>query len=323
MRLHQGILTSSLVLGLALTATSTASAQPGPQPVIINNFDLQELSPRARREVEELLARKRAAPTQENARIRVGRRGDIFDGDIGRDGVDIRLLGGSIRIGGKNRPRPQQLALYEEAVEQVPGDYRVGMIATTLFESPDSKVGVGVYVEGVEPNSPAAAAGLQKGDVITSAGEEPVTSVEQLFDLTEQTAGQPMVLGVSRENENFTARLTPEFVGPAIPDDLTITLTKSGNRPLHIHVAKGGIEFEIEGEQLDQLVAKYKPYIVQMLKKGLSEAQSGEVPTPGADPTSNPSIDLGTPAPALGEPGPSLGVPQDSLDDVVPEAPKD
>lgn len=94
------------------------------------------------------------------------------------------------------------------------------------------------------------------------------------------------------------------------PDDLIITMVKRGREPMFITVEKGAISFTIPAEKLEEMIDKYKPYVVQMLKNGLSN--SGETDS-SATPDSSPPIDLGAPATDLGEPaelpGPELGDP--------------
>ncbi|UCD67509.1 MAG: PDZ domain-containing protein, partial [Betaproteobacteria bacterium] len=56
----------------------------------------------------------------------------------------------------------------------------------------------GLFVERAE--GPAAAAGLRRGDVILAVGSTPVSSVEQLLELSEQ-AGNSVALLVQRNNQ--------------------------------------------------------------------------------------------------------------------------
>ncbi len=57
----------------------------------------------------------------------------------------------------------------------------------------------GLLVRGVEDGSPAAAAGIERGDLLVSAGGAPLTTVDALFDALEAAAGSGTVtLGVVR-----------------------------------------------------------------------------------------------------------------------------
>ena len=68
----------------------------------------------------------------------------------------------------------------------------------------------GVLVTSVEPNSPAAVAGLHDGDVILSCGDEAVTAVGDLHrHLTDERVGVPMKVGVLRGTERRQLTVVP------------------------------------------------------------------------------------------------------------------
>jgi serine protease Do len=54
----------------------------------------------------------------------------------------------------------------------------------------------GLLVRGVEPDSPAAAAGLQPGDLLVAVGDRPLHGYDELFDALE--TGGPLTLTVVR-----------------------------------------------------------------------------------------------------------------------------
>jgi serine protease Do len=54
----------------------------------------------------------------------------------------------------------------------------------------------GLLVRGVEPDSPAASAGLESGDLLVAAGDRPLHGYDELFDALE--AGGPLTLTVVR-----------------------------------------------------------------------------------------------------------------------------
>ena len=76
------------------------------------------------------------------------------------------------------------------------------------FQAPEDR---GLLVVRVEPDRPAARAGLRVGDVIVSAGGEPVC---EPFDLVRMVAaapaGEAIQLGVLRDAEERTLRVEPE-----------------------------------------------------------------------------------------------------------------
>jgi serine protease Do len=55
----------------------------------------------------------------------------------------------------------------------------------------------GLLVRGVETESPAAVAGLQRGDLIVRAGDAEVASIDDVFDALEAAGGE-LRLGVVR-----------------------------------------------------------------------------------------------------------------------------
>jgi S1-C subfamily serine protease len=67
-----------------------------------------------------------------------------------------------------------------------------------------------ILVVGVEPGSPAAAAGVQDGDLIVALGEQPVANVDQLHRLlTDQLIGSDTKLTVLRRYERFELPIRP------------------------------------------------------------------------------------------------------------------
>ena len=72
-----------------------------------------------------------------------------------------------------------------------------------------------VTVMGVSGNSPAAQAGLQKGDVIVALNDKPITQVSQFIDYTQQAKGQAVALTVDRNGERMSVSLTPRANPPA------------------------------------------------------------------------------------------------------------
>jgi len=191
-----------LCLCFLSTAAVAADQQPPSKPVPITNQDLERLSPAARKELLELIEFKRQNPDPRPGEFRFQEKG-IVEGNVGPGGVNIRLLGGAIQIGGKKKgpPQPKPVANYHPP-------------------------GVPVY-----------------------------------------------------------------------PEDLVITMVKRGNEPLLITLQRGSFSISMTGDQLEQMIDKYKPYVVQMLRQALQ--QSGE---PAEAPEGPPSSDLGTPATELGEP---------------------
>jgi len=61
----------------------------------------------------------------------------------------------------------------------------------------------GVAVTSVEPGSPAAAAGLRRGDVILEVDQKPVNTVEEFMESTSDISSKPVLLLVWRQGSTF------------------------------------------------------------------------------------------------------------------------
>lgn len=63
-----------------------------------------------------------------------------------------------------------------------------------------------------------------------------------------------------------------------MPDDLTVQITKEGNKPAKVHVKKGDKSWDTTSDKLDALPKEIRPHVEQMLQRplGLSMAAPGE-----------------------------------------------
>lgn len=89
---------------------------------------------------------------------------------------------------------------------------------TTVGTVYECVVPVGSGKTTCEPDdapSPAAAAGLQPGDEIVSVGGRTLMGWEELREIIRESAGQPVVLGVQRGEEDLKLTLTPALT--AVP----------------------------------------------------------------------------------------------------------
>jgi Do/DeqQ family serine protease len=67
----------------------------------------------------------------------------------------------------------------------------------------------GAVVNALDPNGPAADAGLQRGDVILSLGDKPVASVEELRTrMSRLKPGERATLGVARDGRRLKVEVT-------------------------------------------------------------------------------------------------------------------
>ncbi|MBI2870493.1 MAG: Do family serine endopeptidase [Candidatus Omnitrophica bacterium] len=93
-------------------------------------------------------------------------------------------------------PRPSQQAAVEQEPETAVTPWRgitVAPLTEELVKELDITDTEGVFVAQVEPKSPAGAAGLEHGDVITQVNRQSVASVEGFAKLTSQLKGDVLL----------------------------------------------------------------------------------------------------------------------------------
>jgi S1-C subfamily serine protease len=85
----------------------------------------------------------------------------------------------------------------------------LGVSARTAADDQNSGVGNGAEIVSVDPDSAAAKAGLQAGDVVTAVGDRPVTTSTELTAAVRSKApGDKVALTVRRGNDTRTAEVT-------------------------------------------------------------------------------------------------------------------
>src|SRR5690606_31776203 len=84
---------------------------------------------------------------------------------------------------------------------------------------------------GVEPGSPAAAAGIQPGDRILEAAGEPVPSWQRLVAIIQEHPGQPVDLVIERGGVARTVSVTPAAVTVELPEGGTREIGRIGIAP--------------------------------------------------------------------------------------------
>jgi S1-C subfamily serine protease len=85
----------------------------------------------------------------------------------------------------------------------------LGVSARTAADDQNGDVGTGAEIVSVEPDSAAAKAGLQVGDVVTAVGDRPVTtSTELTAAVRSQAPGEKVDLTVRRGDRTQTAEVT-------------------------------------------------------------------------------------------------------------------
>jgi serine protease Do len=97
-------------------------------------------------------------------------------------------------------PRPLQIL--------ASGGGRIG-VSVSDIEGSDVKASSGVVIESVEEDSPAAEAGMRKGDVVVEFDGERVRSVRQFTRLVSETpAGRRIAAAVMRDGQRVSLNLT-------------------------------------------------------------------------------------------------------------------
>jgi regulator of sigma E protease len=134
-------------------------------------------------------------------------------------------LGGFVKMVGEDPDEEVSLAERQRAFQQQSLWTRMAIVlagpgANLLFAAavfslvfiaygarvPSDAARVGAVME----NMPAAAAGLQGGDVITAVDGEPVDRWDRLFELIRGSQGRTLDLTVQREGTSFELEVTPQ-----------------------------------------------------------------------------------------------------------------
>jgi serine protease Do len=152
---------------------------------------------------------------------------------------------------------------------RLPGFGRVSMIGVRLgdvtaettktYKLPRAE---GAIVEHVNPNSPAAAAGLSEKDVIVIFDGERVRSAAHLTRLVQETpAGREVMLGVMRDGRRTDLRITPQSGGtwfdPRFGDVLDVVTQGVGDAPANRGRSRLGVNVQaVSGELGDYFGVK-------------------------------------------------------------------
>jgi serine protease Do len=84
------------------------------------------------------------------------------------------------------------------------------VIGPQLAQYFGSQGGNGLLVRSVDPNSPAAAAGLRAGDVVVRANAVIVTGTSEWYKLVRENRGKPVSVVIMRDRQEETLVLVPD-----------------------------------------------------------------------------------------------------------------
>ena len=158
--------------------------------------------------------------------------------------------------------------------------------------------GEGVIVNGVMADSPAAKAGFKSQDVVYKVGKKVVKEPADLSRMIRESKGQQVAIELIRDGKRQTLTITPEVRGresaegvqkapdwtrwlsrpePALPDDMTVTITKSGKKQVQVVVQQGNKKWEADEQDLDKLPETARSYVERMLPRPRVAARGGPV----------------------------------------------
>ena len=99
-------------------------------------------------------------------------------------------------------------------------------IVIALIGWPFVRADVTVY--DIMPDSPAAAAGLQQGDIIVALDDQPVESADDFNDLITQQTDEPVNLLIERDGKQFDVSLTARAVESSDTERVYVTAIIEG-----------------------------------------------------------------------------------------------
>jgi S1-C subfamily serine protease len=130
----------------------------------------------------------------------------------GQQGVPVTVIGDQVVVG-FDRPRLERVIAQmraRPAAASSTGRKPLGakVADASRYAMPGGTAVRGAYVGGVNPGSPAEAAGLKAGDVITAVGGTPVGSVDDLTAALGKLGPGPVQLTVARGTSTRTVTAT-------------------------------------------------------------------------------------------------------------------
>ncbi|WP_091491791.1 M50 family metallopeptidase [Microbacterium pygmaeum] len=97
-----------------------------------------------------------------------------------------------------------------------------------------------------DPVAPAAAAGMQPGDVVVAVNGRPVETFAEVFEVIQNSPAQQISLVVERDGSPRTLTMTPIAVPRAVTDDAGRVVTDANGAPVTEQVGIVGMRQEVE-----------------------------------------------------------------------------
>ncbi len=114
-------------------------------------------------------------------------------------------------------------------------------------ENAKSVKDVKIQVSGTIKDSPADKAEIKIGDTIIRADETKINSIEDLQNYTQENLGEPMVLSITRGNENLTKEIIPRENYPEDEGAMGISLAQTAVVSYSfLEAIKQGFEYTIQ-----------------------------------------------------------------------------
>lgn len=111
----------------------------------------------------------------------------------------------------------------------------LALVLITVVVGIQGESRLNVYVAEVQPDSPAEAAGWQAGDRFLEIDGQPITSIDRVVSLTEDSAGKPMQVTLLRDGERVQSEVVPRTDPP--PGHGRIGMLITGSAQARIVVA--------------------------------------------------------------------------------------
>lgn len=145
----------------------------------------------------------------------------LFEAGGTRYTINLLPLGGFVLPAGENDPSiPEGLAAsskWKRILVLAAGPLANILIAFVIFvaaykfSAPDFQR---VLISEVQPDTPAAAAGLQEGDLLLEIDGAPIDGFESVQAVVRSNAGTPVILDILRNEEPLRIELTPRMDYP-------------------------------------------------------------------------------------------------------------